>query len=137
MNPRNTQSHINSIISLTFIHKILDFLIANFLLKFPPFIFHRQWQTQSARQAREDAALAVVVAVAIVAVAVVLPAVPHAAVAVATRRRNGSPVTKVGRLVKDGKIKTLEELFLFSLPIKEFQVIDYFLPNLKEEVCFI
>ena len=28
------------------------------------------------------------------------------------------PVTKLGRLVKDGKIKKLEEIYLFALPIK-------------------
>lgn len=28
------------------------------------------------------------------------------------------PVTKLGRLVKDLKIKTIEEIYLFSLPIK-------------------
>lgn len=28
------------------------------------------------------------------------------------------PVTKLGRLVNDGKIHTLEEIYLFSLPIK-------------------
>lgn len=28
------------------------------------------------------------------------------------------PVTKLGRLVSDGKIRTLEEIYLFSLPIK-------------------
>lgn len=28
------------------------------------------------------------------------------------------PVTKLGRLVKDMKIKSLEEIYLFSLPIK-------------------
>ena len=28
------------------------------------------------------------------------------------------PVTKLGRLVKDGKIKKLEDIYLFSLPIK-------------------
>lgn len=31
------------------------------------------------------------------------------------------PVTKLGRLVKDGKIKSIEEIYLFSLPVKEFQ----------------
>ena len=31
------------------------------------------------------------------------------------------PVTKLGRLVKDGKIKKLEEIYLFSLPIKVWQ----------------
>jgi hypothetical protein len=29
-----------------------------------------------------------------------------------------TPVTKLGRLVKDRKIKTLEEIYLFSLPVK-------------------
>ena len=28
------------------------------------------------------------------------------------------PVTKLGRLVNDGKIRTLEEIYLFSLPVK-------------------
>jgi len=28
------------------------------------------------------------------------------------------PVTKLGRLVNDGKIRSLEEIYLFSLPIK-------------------
>lgn len=29
-----------------------------------------------------------------------------------------TPVTKLGRLVKEGKIKSLEEVFLYSLPVK-------------------
>merc|ERR1711992_421588 len=42
------------------------------------------------------------------------------------------PVTKLGRLVKDGRIKSLEEIYLFSLPIKEFEIIDFFLgPSLR------
>lgn len=47
------------------------------------------------------------------------------------------PVTKLGRLVMDGKIKSIEQVFLFSLPIKEFQIVDYFLPKLKDEVMKI
>jgi small subunit ribosomal protein S2e len=48
------------------------------------------------------------------------------------------PVTKLGRLVKEGKIKTLEEIYLFSLPIKEYQIIDQFLgKSLKDEVMKI
>merc|ERR1711876_128263 len=48
------------------------------------------------------------------------------------------PVTKLGRLVKDGKIKSLEEIYLFSLPIKEFEIIDFFIgPALKDEVLKI
>ncbi|KAG5462883.1 MAG: hypothetical protein BJ554DRAFT_3049, partial [Olpidium bornovanus] len=44
------------------------------------------------------------------------------------------PCTKLGRLVKDGKIKSIEQIYLFSLPIKEYQIVDYFLPKLKDEV---
>lgn len=47
------------------------------------------------------------------------------------------PVTKLGRLVKDGKIKSIEEIYLFSLPVKEYQIIDHFLPGLKDEVMKI
>lgn len=44
----------------------------------------------------------------------------------------------MGRLVKDGKIKSLEEIYLFSLPIKEFEIIDYFIgSSLKDEVLKI
>merc|ERR1711876_149053 len=32
------------------------------------------------------------------------------------------PITKLGRLVKDGKIKSLQEIYLFSLPIKELKI---------------
>jgi hypothetical protein len=41
------------------------------------------------------------------------------------------PVTKLGRLVKDGKIGSIEEIFLFSLPVKEAEIIDYFLKDSK------
>jgi len=34
------------------------------------------------------------------------------------------PCTKLGRLVMDGKIKSIEEIFLFSLQIKEYQIVD-------------
>merc|ERR1711996_110938 len=48
------------------------------------------------------------------------------------------PITKLGRLVKDGKIKSLQEIYLFSLPIKEFEIIDFFIgPALKDEVLKI
>lgn len=47
------------------------------------------------------------------------------------------PVTKLGRLVKDGLVKTIEEAYLFSLPIKEYQIIDAFLPKMKDEVMKI
>lgn len=48
------------------------------------------------------------------------------------------PVTKLGRLVRDGKIDSLEQIYLFSLPIKEYEIIDKFLGvDLKDEVLKI
>jgi len=48
------------------------------------------------------------------------------------------PVTKLGRLVKEKLIKKLEEIYLYSLPIKEYQIIDWFLEKtLKDEVMKI
>ncbi|XP_002133477.2 40S ribosomal protein S2-like [Drosophila pseudoobscura] len=48
------------------------------------------------------------------------------------------PVTKLGRLVREGKIKSLEEIYLYSLPIKEFEIIDFFLGSaLRDEVLKI
>lgn len=48
-------------------------------------------------------------------------------------------MTKLGRLVKDGKIKRLEDIYLFSIPIKEAEIIDHFLGTgvLKDEVLKI
>ena len=48
------------------------------------------------------------------------------------------PVTKLGRLVKAGKIGSIEEIFLFSLPVKEAEIIDFFLKDkLQDEVMKI
>jgi small subunit ribosomal protein S2e len=52
-------------------------------------------------------------------------------------------VTKLGRLVKEHKIKRLEEIYLFSLPVKEHQIMDVFFGppgpgcKLKDEVMKI
>uniref|UniRef100_A0A8C9H5L4 Small ribosomal subunit protein uS5 n=1 Tax=Piliocolobus tephrosceles TaxID=591936 RepID=A0A8C9H5L4_9PRIM len=44
------------------------------------------------------------------------------------------PVTELGLLVKDKKIKSLEEIYLLSLPIKESEIIDFFLwASLKDK----
>ena len=41
-------------------------------------------------------------------------------------------------IFQDGKIKSIEEIYLYSLPIKEFEIIDYFLKSaLKDEVLKI
>ncbi|OQR91111.1 40S ribosomal protein S2 [Thraustotheca clavata] len=49
-----------------------------------------------------------------------------------------TPVTKLGRLVKEGKIESLEQIFLYSLAVKESEIIDFFLKDrLKDEVMKI
>merc|ERR1719240_542867 len=48
------------------------------------------------------------------------------------------PVTKLGRLVNEGKVKSIEEIFLYSLPIKEYQIVDKLIGSaLKDEVMKI
>merc|ERR1740117_1737542 len=48
------------------------------------------------------------------------------------------PCTKLGRLVRDGKIRSMEQVFLFSLPIKEYQITDLFMGDkIKDEVMQI
>lgn len=47
------------------------------------------------------------------------------------------PLTKLGRLVERGQIKSLEEIFKFSMPIKEVEIVDKLIGDLdtyKEEV---
>jgi len=47
-------------------------------------------------------------------------------------------VTKLGRLVKAGKIQSIEEIYLNSIPMKESQIVDQFLgASLKDEVMNI
>jgi len=54
-------------------------------------------------------------------------------------RASWVPCTKLGRLVKEGKIKFIEEVYFHSLPIKEPEIVDFFLPSpiLKDEVMKI
>ena len=52
-------------------------------------------------------------------------------------RNEWTPVTKLGRLVKAGKVKSMEEVYLHSLPVKEVEIVDKFLPELKDEVMKI
>ncbi|EPQ03408.1 40S ribosomal protein S2 [Myotis brandtii] len=47
-------------------------------------------------------------------------------------------ITKLGHLMKDMKIKSQEEIYFFSPPIKESEIIDFFLgASLKEAVLKI
>lgn len=40
--------------------------------------------------------------------------------------KNWVPITKLGRLVRNDKLKCIEDVYLHSLPIKEYQIIDHF-----------
>ncbi|MHC1635025.1 MAG: 30S ribosomal protein S5 [Candidatus Methanospirareceae archaeon] len=47
------------------------------------------------------------------------------------------PRTKLGRLVKEGKIKSIEEALHSGYPLKEYQIVDILVPDLSEEVLDI
>jgi len=53
------------------------------------------------------------------------------------QKQEWAPVTKLGRLVKEGKINSLEDIYLFSIPIKEYQIVEHFIkpvmPNSNSE----
>ncbi|MEM3163579.1 MAG: 30S ribosomal protein S5, partial [Desulfurococcaceae archaeon] len=46
---------------------------------------------------------------------------------------NWVPRTRVGRLVKEGKITSLSELFSKNMPLIEPEIVDYLLPELVYE----
>jgi len=48
-----------------------------------------------------------------------------------------TPVTKLGTLVQDGEIRSIEEALKSRYPLKEYQIVDALLPNLTEEVLDI
>lgn len=47
---------------------------------------------------------------------------------------NWTPLTKLGRLVKMGKIQSLEEVYTHSIPIKESPIVDRLVKNAKSEL---
>jgi small subunit ribosomal protein S5 len=47
------------------------------------------------------------------------------------------PKTRLGILVKEGQVTSMEEALKSGLPIKEYQLVDQLLPELKEEVLDI
>ena len=47
------------------------------------------------------------------------------------------PCTKLGRLVKEGKITSIDDIFRMSIPIKEHQIVEMLVPNLNDEVMNI
>ena len=50
---------------------------------------------------------------------------------------NWVPRTKVGRMVKEGKITSIAEIFANNLRITEVEIVDYLLPGLEQEVLDI
>lgn len=44
------------------------------------------------------------------------------------------PKTKLGRLVKSGEIRTMGEALRTGLPLREPEIVDILLPNLKDEI---
>ncbi|RLE54252.1 MAG: 30S ribosomal protein S5 [Thermoprotei archaeon] len=44
------------------------------------------------------------------------------------------PKTRLGWLVKEGKITSIDQIFAMNLPIKEVEIVDYLLPDLKHEI---
>ncbi|MGQ4892301.1 MAG: 30S ribosomal protein S5 [Candidatus Njordarchaeia archaeon] len=44
------------------------------------------------------------------------------------------PKTKIGRMVKEGKIRSLDELFRMVSRVPEWEIVDWLTPNLKAEV---
>lgn len=47
------------------------------------------------------------------------------------------PKTLAGRLVKEGKVTSIDQLFELNLPIREVEVVDALLPDLKHEIVSI
>ena len=48
-----------------------------------------------------------------------------------------TPRTRLGRLVAEGKIKTIDEAIVSGLPLKEPEIVDLLLPDLEDEVLEI
>ncbi|MCL5788487.1 MAG: 30S ribosomal protein S5 [Candidatus Marsarchaeota archaeon] len=46
------------------------------------------------------------------------------------------PRTKLGKLVKDGKVASIKDILEFNMPIREYQIVDALLPNLESRIIF-
>ena len=44
------------------------------------------------------------------------------------------PKTRLGKMIQEGKITSIEEVFLSGLKISESQIVDSLIPDLQEEV---
>ncbi|MCL4329821.1 MAG: 30S ribosomal protein S5 [Candidatus Thermoplasmatota archaeon] len=50
---------------------------------------------------------------------------------------NWTPRTRLGKLVSEGKLKTISDVIRSRLPIQEYEIVDYLLPEIKDEVLNI
>jgi small subunit ribosomal protein S5 len=55
----------------------------------------------------------------------------------AERLEQWIPRTRLGRMIQEGKIASIEEVFTEGLPIREPEIVDALLPDLQEEVINI
>lgn len=50
---------------------------------------------------------------------------------------NWVPKTKIGKMVKEGKIKSIDEILDNGLRIRESEIVDYLVPNLETDLILI
>ncbi len=50
---------------------------------------------------------------------------------------NWQPKTKLGKMVKEGRITSIEQIFALGKPIKEIEIVDALLPKLENQVLEI
>ncbi len=53
---------------------------------------------------------------------------------ISTELEEWVPKTRIGMLVKEGKITSIDQIFEMNLPIREIEIIEALLPNLKHEI---
>ncbi|MCC6017451.1 MAG: 30S ribosomal protein S5 [archaeon YNP-LCB-003-016] len=54
-----------------------------------------------------------------------------------TQKTEWEPKTTVGKLVKEGTINSIYQLYSLNLPILEPEIVDILVPNLKNEVVYV
>jgi small subunit ribosomal protein S5 len=52
-----------------------------------------------------------------------------------TKAPKWNPRTKLGKMVNEGRITSIDEVFSNVMPIKEVEIVEKLLPTLREEVC--
>ncbi|SIM77640.1 30S ribosomal protein S5 [Cuniculiplasma divulgatum] len=48
-----------------------------------------------------------------------------------------TPKTELGKLVASGEIKSMSEALKMKLPLREYQIVDILMPDLKDEIIYI